>query len=143
ERGGFGTRFAGVVANWWDIMRRQKQVGFFTSLYGQVAVIFPFIVAGPRYFAKQIELGELTQTAGAFGHVQTSLSWFIDTYASTSTEASITRWKATVDRLITFTTAMDRASVPPATTIEIVDAAGQRDIGFRGLDLALPDGRML
>src|SRR5262249_46971448 len=47
ERGGFTARFTGVMANWWEIMRRQKQVGFFTSLYGQVAVIFPFIVAGP------------------------------------------------------------------------------------------------
>ena len=47
ELGNFRTRFTSVISNWWNIMRKQKQLGFFTYSYGQLAVIFPFVVAAP------------------------------------------------------------------------------------------------
>ena len=40
-------------------MKVSKRLTFFTAGYGQIAIIFPFIVAAPRYFAGKIELGEL------------------------------------------------------------------------------------
>ena len=43
-------RFANVITNWWNIMRKQKQLGFFTISYDQLAIIFPLVVAAPRYF---------------------------------------------------------------------------------------------
>ena len=61
-------------------MKKQKQIGWFTSFYGQLAIIFPFVVAAPRYFSGAIPLGGLMQTASAFGQVQGALSWFIDAY---------------------------------------------------------------
>ena len=61
---------------------------------------FPIIVAAPQYFAGQIGLGTLTQTADAFGQVQGSLSWFVDSYTQ------LAAWKAVVDRLTTFGEAM-------------------------------------
>ena len=70
-------RFARVVGNWWDIIRRRKRLTWFTTGYAQVAIIFPFIVAAPRYFAKQIQLGGLMQIASAFGQVQDSLSFIV------------------------------------------------------------------
>ena len=71
-------RFGHVIDNWWAIMRRTKLLNSLIAGYDQVAVIFPIIVAAPRYFAGQLPLGGLTQTAGAFGRVQDSLSWFIE-----------------------------------------------------------------
>ena len=50
ELRGFRGRFEAVVMNWWDIMRRQKRLTYFTSGYQQAAWIFPSIVAAPRYF---------------------------------------------------------------------------------------------
>jgi putative ATP-binding cassette transporter len=44
----FRERFAGVITNWWSIMRKQKQLGFFTISYDQLAIIFPLVVAAPR-----------------------------------------------------------------------------------------------
>ncbi len=38
----FDGRFARVVANWWDIIRRRKKLAWFTAGYAQVAVVFPF-----------------------------------------------------------------------------------------------------
>jgi putative ATP-binding cassette transporter len=127
-----------IVSNWRGIMTTQKNVTFFQSMYGQIAIVFPYLVSAPRYFAEQIQLGDVTQTAGAFNQVQSALSWFVDAYAE------IAKWKATVDRLITFRTAMDRLeAAAQAPTIVVTDVPDQRDIGFRGLDLALPDGRLL
>ena len=96
----FRERFAGVITNWWSIMRKQKQLGFFTVSYDQVAVIFPFLVAAPRYFSGAIQLGGLIQISQAFGQVQTSLSWFIDAYTM------FAQWKATVDRLTGFSASL-------------------------------------
>ena len=96
ELRGFGTRFSGVVDNWWRIMKRQKVLNSFVIGYDQVAIIFPFLVAGNRYFAGTIQLGGLMQISNAFGQVQGSLSWFISAYNG------FANWKATADRLLGF-----------------------------------------
>ncbi len=140
ERRAFGARFVNVVANWWGIMRRQKFVNFFTNFYSQLAVVFPYLVVAPRYFfPPQVPLGELTQTASAFGQVQTSLSWFVEVYPQ------LAAWKATVDRLTTFVTAMARheQAAETAPAIVVTPVVDTRDIRIRDLELALPDGRVL
>ena len=70
ELRGFRERFGAVVRNWWGIMRQQKRLTWFTAGYAQAAIIFPFVVAAPRYFRGEIPLGGLVQTATAFGQVQ-------------------------------------------------------------------------
>ena len=88
-------------------MKRQKLFTWYSAFYGQLAIIFPILVAAPRYFAGQIQLGGLTQTAQAFGQVQGALSWFIGAYTS------IADWRATVERLQTFVEAMQSAQRGP------------------------------
>ncbi len=51
EMRGFRYRFTQVFTNWWSIMRRQKNLNFFTITYNQIAVIFPFLVGAPRFFS--------------------------------------------------------------------------------------------
>jgi putative ATP-binding cassette transporter len=92
----FRGRFAHVVENWWSIMQRQKKLTWFTSGYSQVAVIFPYVVAAPRFFSGVIPLGGLMQTASVCGQVRVALSWFIGAYTNFAS------WKATVDRLTGF-----------------------------------------
>lgn len=77
-------------------MRVQKNLIGFTSGYGQIAIIFPMIVAAPRYFSGAIQLGGLMQINSAFGQVQGAMSWFVDSYSSLAT------WRAVVDRLTSF-----------------------------------------
>jgi putative ATP-binding cassette transporter len=102
ELGGLRNRFAAVIANWWQLMRKRKQLNWFQSFYAQLAIIFPYIVVSPRFFSGSIPLGAIFQTASAFGQVQGSLSWFINAYTSYAT------WKATVDRLIGFRASIER-----------------------------------
>jgi putative ATP-binding cassette transporter len=139
EKRSFAERFAFVVANWRDIMTRMKYVTFFTASFGQIAVIFPFVMMAGRYFSKQVELGQLTQTVGAFSQVQDALSWFVDNYNG------IAEWKATVDRLTSFTHGMEQIEQANATppSIQVKPAAAGRDIAVHGLDLGLPGGKLL
>jgi len=140
ERGeleNFRERFAGVIGNWWSIMKKQKQLGWFTSFYGQLAVIFPFVVAAPRYFSGAMQLGGLMQTASAFGQVQGALSWFVDAYVQFAS------WKATVDRLIGFKAALDYARTE-AERLDGDRVEGQRpELMLERLALALPQGKPL
>jgi putative ATP-binding cassette transporter len=100
ERIGLVRRFGQVVSNYWALVRAQKRLIWAQSFYGQLAVIFPFVVAAPRYFGGPLKLGDLMQIANAFGQVQGALSWFVSAYADLAT------WKATTDRLLTFEDAL-------------------------------------
>ncbi|SHN26998.1 putative ATP-binding cassette transporter [Pseudomonas asturiensis] len=127
-------RFSMIWNNVLTSMKVQKRLTFFTSGYSQIALIFPFIVAAPRYFAGKIELGDLMQINSAFGNVQENFSWFISAY---STLAS---WRATSDRLLSFRQGMtDLENRPPA--IERVHADDALDLQDLGLSLA--GGRQL
>ena len=135
EHDNFRARFADVIAIWWTKMRKQKQLGWFQSFYGQVAIIFPFVVASPRFFSGAMPLGGIFQIASAFGQVQGALSWFITAYAS------FANWKATVDRLTSFTEAIERAraQAPEGERSEAVP----RELSLDRLELDLPQGTPL
>ncbi len=146
ELDGHRARFANVWDNWWGIMKRQKLFTWYSSFYGQLAIIFPILVAAPRYFAGQIKLGGLTQTATAFGQVQGSLSFFISSYTS------IVGWLATLQRLATFVESIDLAKAQvrlpepaPAPVQETEQASRQAPGGVDLGDLRIdaPDGRAL
>ncbi len=96
ERGLLSKRFALVVSNTFLILKKQKQLSWLTNGYAQIAIIFPFVVALPRYLSKEISLGGLMQIANCFGKVQDSLSYFVDVYTS------IAAWQSCAERLLTF-----------------------------------------
>jgi putative ATP-binding cassette transporter len=132
------NRFADVAVNWWEIMKRQKKITWFRSGYGQIAIIFPYVVAAPRYFSGQIKLGDLMQTASAFGQVQGALSWFVTAYTQ------LASWKATVDRLTSFENAMARAREAGATATAITRTSSAAcNVSAEALSLNLPNGTPL
>jgi putative ATP-binding cassette transporter len=135
ERGELRHRFAGVVENWWQIMRRTKSLNILTNGYGQVAGIFPIVVAAPRYFSGAIQLGVLTRISGAFGQVQSAMSWFVTSYAS------LAAWSATVERLGTFKRSIDAARAHAGEGARRI-AQGQ-DVVLEDVSLFLPDGKPL
>jgi putative ATP-binding cassette transporter len=134
ELAGLRQRFGAVIANWWKLMLKQKQLTWLTSFYGQLAIIFPLVVVSPRYFSGQMQLGGIFQTASAFGQVQGALSWFIGAYGQ------FALWKATVDRLIGFTQALSRAQAAHAGGERV--ETGDR-LSIEQLALELPQGQRL
>lgn len=89
-------RFGDVLTNTLQLLKAQKSLTWFTSGFGQAAVVFPFVVAAPRFFSGAIQLGELMQIASAFGRVQDALSWFVESYDR------LASWRATTERLTSF-----------------------------------------
>ena len=130
--------FGDVVSNWWAIMKRQKTLTWFRSGYNQTALIFPFLVAAPRFFSGSIKLGGLMQTASAFGQVQDALSWFVNAYTQ------IAEWKATVDRLTGFRNASLRAQGEARSGAGVAVARVESAaIVARGVRIDLPQGEAL
>jgi len=128
------ARFADVFANGWQVLFTQAQLAFYQVSYNQLAIIFPYVVTAPRFFAGAITFGVMTQTASAFGQVQTALSFFIENYTY------LAELRAVMDRLKGLQAASD---AKPDTAIEVVPEAGRTDLGATGLTLGLPNGQAL
>jgi putative ATP-binding cassette transporter len=138
ELRGFRERFEAVVVNWWDIMRRQKRLTYFTAGYQQAGWIFPSVLAAPRYFSGQIALGGLMQTIGAFNQLQDSLGFFVQSYKQ------IAEWCSVVERLSGFERALERVRIQAATEAGVRCADGDAtEVTVEGVDLHLPDGQPL
>jgi putative ATP-binding cassette transporter len=137
ERRDFLARFAAVVSNWRDLMWAGLKLNLFTSLFAQIAIVFPFIVAAPRYFSGSMQLGGLMQTASAFGQVQGALSFFVQAYSQ------LADWKAVVDRLLDFEAAVAAAEKAERAAPLVHGASQDGHLRLAGVDVALPDGRVL
>ena len=128
------ARFADVFANGWRVLFTQVQLVFYQSGYAQIAIIFPYLVTAPRFFAGAITLGVMMQTASAFGQVQKALSFFLDNYTQ------LAELRAVMDRLKGLQAATDDK---PATTVAVTPSAAASDVGVAGLTLSLPNGQPL
>ncbi len=138
EQTALGLRFSAVLKNYLSLIQAQKRLTWFTAGYGQAAVVFPLIVAAPRFFSGAIQLGQLMQISSAFGRVQDALSWFVDSYSS------LASWKATTDRLTDFEANLSKLStnVSVIPSYAATDSAVQ-ELQIAGLNLSLPNGAAL
>jgi putative ATP-binding cassette transporter len=139
ERGRLSERFGRVVDNWYAIMQRTKRVTAFTSSYSQAAVVFPYILVAPAYFADKIQLGGMMQTASAFSSVQGSLSFFVTAYRT------LAEWRSVIARLDGFETAIAGATSlkTEASSIDVVSSTGSPNIDLEQLLVRLPNGAPL
>ena len=133
ERQQLDLRFGQVLANYLRLIRAQKNLIWFNTFFGQAAVVFPFLVAAPRFFSGAIQLGELMQIASAFGRVQDSLAWFVDNYST------LAAWRATTDRLTSFEESLGAQSATQGPTL----SPGAGSLATDDLDLTLPNGTRL
>ena len=138
ERTQLDLRFGRVLGNYLALINAQKRLVWFTSFFGQAAVVFPFVVAAPRFFSGAIQLGELMQISSAFGQVQGALSWFVDSYSSLAT------WRATTDRLTSFEASF-QALAQTERAQAAINTVANDSAGLRAEDLTvgLPGGVVL
>jgi putative ATP-binding cassette transporter len=83
-----------------------------------------------------MQLGGLMQTVGAFGSVQSSMSWFVDSYGD------IARLRAIVERLSTFHRAIIKARAEAHGGFVNVKGSGGV-VRLRDVTVNLPDGTKL
>ena len=139
ERQRLSERFGRVVDNWYGIMQRTKRLTAFTASYSQAAVIFPYVLVAPAYFADKIHLGGMMQTAAAFSSVQKALSFFVTIYRL------LAEWRAVIARLDGFEMAIGSAAnlTERADSIHVVPSPGSDKIDLEQLLVRLPNGRPL
>lgn len=132
----FKERFKLLLDNFWKLITKQKQLVWLNSGYSQLAIIFPFVAAMNRYLAKEFTLGGLMQVASAFGRVQDSLSYFVDTYTS------LAAWQAVVMRLTYFGRHMQEVSAE-AERFKLERFAAAAEVRAENMQVDLPDGTPL
>lgn len=103
EKSQLRERFELIRENWSGLVKYMRRLVFVNSGYGQIAIVFPLIVAAPRYFSGKLTLGGLMQINSAFGQVQGALSWFVDSYSS------LVNWQASANRLLDLEQAISKA----------------------------------
>ncbi|MDH1632440.1 ABC transporter ATP-binding protein/permease [Pseudomonas mosselii] len=133
ERGTLLGRFFALIGNAWALVFRNLKFSGFNLGVSQVAVVFPFILQAPRFFSGAIKLGDVMQTAQAFGQVQDSLSFFRESYDT------FAQYRATLDRLTGFLDANQQASELP----RVISVDQDHALGIQGLQVRRPDGHAL
>ncbi|MBV9921037.1 MAG: ABC transporter ATP-binding protein/permease, partial [Pseudonocardia sp.] len=132
ERGILFGRFRAVIDNAWAIVFRTLKFQGFNIIVSQYSQLIPIVLQAPRYFAGQITLGDIQQTAVAFSQVHDSLSFFRLAYDEFAT------YRAALMRLTGLLDA-DAAS----RALPSVDLAAADGLTVQGLSVRLPDERTL
>lgn len=130
-------RFQSVLSNMLDIIKKQKQLSWLTNSYGQIAIIFPFVVAAPRYLSREISLGGLMQVANCFGKVQESMSYFVDVYVS------LAAWQSCAERLLSFEQHMKEIQKNHIAEMGRYKKYEGEEIVLRNVTVTVPEGRVL
>lgn len=132
ERGTLLQRFRAVADNWYQLIRYEKNLSFFTVGYQQLSALAPIFFALPKFLAGEFLLGGLMQIRQSFAQVAGALGWFIFSYRE------IAAWQATVTRLYHFVVLLDAEPASP------VDSASDSDLPLCAtLDLHTADGALL
>lgn len=80
EREQLDTRFAAVISNYRRYVRRTLGLVGWNYSVTETILPLPFILQAPRLFAGTIKLGDVTQSAAAFGRIESGLSFFRNAY---------------------------------------------------------------
>lgn len=120
ERHELKRRYHALLQNWVALVRRQNGLNGFIFGYYHVSTVFPVLVVTPAYLVGAIPLGVLMQASLAFQRVEAAFAFCVTSYAK------IAEWKAVMDRVAQFETAMDTVDVPgpQGADIRIANDAG-------------------
>ncbi len=126
-------RFQALIHNAWAIVYRSLMFSGANLFFSQVAVLFPFLIQAQRFFAKEIQLGDVMQTSQAFGQVHDALSFFRTSYDD------FAQYRAVVNRLTDFLDANQRARDQPVVTT----ISAEQGLGLNDLIVRRPDAKVM
>jgi putative ATP-binding cassette transporter len=134
ERTGLRRRFAAVVDNYKRYINRM--IGFYgwNLSLSQIIVPLPYVLQFPRFYAGEIKLGDMTQTASAFGSIQDGLSFFRNAYDQ------FAGYRAAIIRLHGLVVANEEGrELPTVSTAACMDGTVQ----LERVEVRTPDGKQL
>jgi putative ATP-binding cassette transporter len=94
EKERFKTLFQAIAEAYNQQTLAWRNIMMFTSGYSVLSMAFPILVSAPRYVLGYISLGALMQSAQAFQHMASALSWPVDNMAA------VANWRASADRVM-------------------------------------------
>jgi putative ATP-binding cassette transporter len=134
ERTGLRHRFASVVANYKRYINRMLGFYGWNLSVSQVIEPLPYVLQFPRFSAGEIQLGDMTQSAAAFGSIQEGLSFFRNAYDQ------FAGYRAAIIRLHGLVVANEEGrALPAVTTAACVDGTVQ----LEQVEVRTPDGQQL
>ena len=141
EERGLKRAFGRVTGVMHELNRAERNLVGLSSAYAMITMVFPILVASPRYFAGAITLGVLMQVGSAFGEVTRALNWFMDNYPR------LADWTCHVDRVVELEDSLDAAGCPDQRCALQVEegpgADGEETVSFEGVAVATPAGKPL
>ena len=134
ERRHLDRRFLSVLGNYLKLIRARKNLIWFSSFFGQAALVFPLPGGRAALLRRRHHRwGNCSRSRRPSVKCNDSLSWFIDNYSRLAV------WRATADRLTSFD-----ESVTAQTQAQRPDVAeGSTELATHDLALALPNGTPL
>jgi putative ATP-binding cassette transporter len=134
ERTGLRRRFASVVENYRKYINKMIRFYGWNLSVSQVIVPLPYVLQFPRFFAGEIKLGDMTQTASAFGSIQDGLSFFRNAYDQ------FAGYRAAIIRLHGLVVADEEGrALKTVTTAACVDGT----VKLEKVEVRTPDGEQL
>ncbi|MBU4260732.1 MAG: ABC transporter ATP-binding protein/permease [Proteobacteria bacterium] len=136
ERRQFRELFSKIRLVWDAQSRAWRNILMFGSGYSTLNMAFPILIAAPRYILGRITLGTLMQSAQAFQHMVSSLSWPVNN------AGAVAEWRASVERILSLLKAIDDVDAElakPDHWIQ-VKCSDRPILAFRNLSIAKYNG---
>ncbi|MFH1217885.1 MAG: SbmA/BacA-like family transporter [Pseudomonadota bacterium] len=139
ERRQFRQLFDRIRMVWDEQSRAWRNILMFGTGYSALNMAFPILIAAPRYILGKITLGTLMQSAQAFQHMVSSLSWPVHN------AGAIAEWRASVERILSLLKAIDDVDVELARTDHWIQmkSSDRPILAFRNLTIAKYEGPVL
>jgi putative ATP-binding cassette transporter len=129
-------QFQKIVQNYLHIARSTKLLTLVSSSYSQLSIVFAFLVASPRYFNDEIQLGQLFEISGAYWYVHSALSYIVDSFGK------FALWKAVASRLDNFNSYMAETHHAVKITNQIT-LSRNNHVKLKNLTVLSSSGRLL
>jgi len=134
EREQLNHRFEAIIANYRRYVRRTIGLVGWNYSVTEAILPLPFLCQAHRLFAGTIKLGDVTQSATAFGKIQSGLSFFRNAYSQFAS------YNAVIIRLHGLLEANEHARELPVLT---TDPSPDSFVALDGVEVRTPTGQQL
>jgi vitamin B12/bleomycin/antimicrobial peptide transport system ATP-binding/permease protein len=132
------TRLKALIENFKSVIAVQRNVQFFTVIYGYLTPVIPLLVVSPLYFENQIPFADAARSVGAFVAVVGALSVIVSQFQQ------IAQFAAGAERLGALVEAVDAEPEAISDKVPHVDVSENGpQVAFDHLTLRTPDDREL
>ena len=129
-------KFSQVFDNFNLLVRwREVYLGLFTHAYNFFPYILPAIIIAPQILSGDLEVGKVTEAAGAFAIIFRSLNFIVEQFQS------LTAFAASVDRLSTLKAYLDnpKAALNEDSDNPTIDTVEEDKLAIANLTLQTPN----